>query len=98
MRANTGGFEAEIGVGLGLKWVGHKVEKNLQDEEIVAYLDVEYAENKVENILVTGHSCCGGIRALMSMEDEHNSSSFIKNWVVVENILMTGHSGGIRAL
>ncbi|GJY94368.1 beta carbonic anhydrase 5, chloroplastic isoform X2 [Tanacetum coccineum] len=26
---------------------------------------------------------CGGIRALMSMDDEDNSSSFIKNWVVV---------------
>ncbi|GJR80552.1 putative reverse transcriptase domain-containing protein [Tanacetum coccineum] len=38
---------------------------------------------EVENILVTGHSCCGGIRALMSMDDEDNSSSFIKNWVVV---------------
>jgi len=25
---------------------------------------------QVENILVIGHSCCGGIRALMSMEDD----------------------------
>nr|GEW55920.1 beta carbonic anhydrase 5, chloroplastic isoform X2 [Tanacetum cinerariifolium] len=38
---------------------------------------------QVENILVTGHSCCGGIRALMSMDDEDNSSSFILNWVMV---------------
>lgn len=30
---------------------------------------------QVENILVVGHSCCGGIRALMSMEDEMNSRS-----------------------
>ncbi|KAL8209546.1 hypothetical protein R6Q57_006278 [Mikania cordata] len=46
---------------------------------------LEFSVNalQVENILVTGHSCCGGIRALMSMEDEKNSSSFIKNWVVV---------------
>ncbi|GJS84777.1 beta carbonic anhydrase 5, chloroplastic isoform X2 [Tanacetum coccineum] len=46
---------------------------------------LEFSVNalQVENILVTGHSCCGGIRALMSMEDEDNSSSFIKNWVVV---------------
>ncbi|KAK9073966.1 hypothetical protein SSX86_006560 [Deinandra increscens subsp. villosa] len=46
---------------------------------------LEFSVNtlEVENILVTGHSCCGGIRALMSMEDEKNSSSFIKNWVVV---------------
>ncbi|CAI9304259.1 unnamed protein product [Lactuca saligna] len=46
---------------------------------------LEFSVNalQVENILVTGHSCCGGIRALMGMEDEENSSSFIKNWVVV---------------
>lgn len=28
---------------------------------------------QVENILVIGHSRCGGIRALMSMQDEANS-------------------------
>lgn len=28
---------------------------------------------QVENILVIGHSRCGGIRALMSMDDETNS-------------------------
>lgn len=46
---------------------------------------LEFSVNalEVQNILVTGHSCCGGIRALMSMEDEENSSSFIKNWVTV---------------
>ncbi|MED6204611.1 hypothetical protein PIB30_010733 [Stylosanthes scabra] len=46
---------------------------------------LEFAVNtlKVENILVIGHSCCGGIRALMSMEDDANSSSFIHNWVIV---------------
>ncbi|XP_071733662.1 beta carbonic anhydrase 5, chloroplastic-like isoform X2 [Rutidosis leptorrhynchoides] len=45
---------------------------------------LEFSVNtlEVENILVTGHSCCGGIRALMSMEDEEKSS-FIKNWVIV---------------
>lgn len=46
---------------------------------------LEFSVNTLEvpNILVTGHSCCGGIRALMSMEDEVNSSSFIRSWVVV---------------
>ncbi|KAK3414115.1 hypothetical protein EUGRSUZ_I02623 [Eucalyptus grandis] len=48
---------------------------------------LEFAVNslKVKNILVIGHSCCGGIRALMSMEnaDGDNSSSFIRNWVIV---------------
>ncbi|XP_021899965.1 beta carbonic anhydrase 5, chloroplastic isoform X2 [Carica papaya] len=45
---------------------------------------LEFAVNslEVENILVIGHSCCGGIRALMSMEDEVNSS-FIGSWVFV---------------
>ncbi|KAA8545658.1 hypothetical protein F0562_020891 [Nyssa sinensis] len=46
---------------------------------------LEFSVNtlEVENILVVGHSCCGGIRALMSMQDEVNSSSFIRSWVVV---------------
>ncbi|KAJ0262840.1 Beta carbonic anhydrase 5 [Hirschfeldia incana] len=38
---------------------------------------------EVENILIIGHSRCGGIQALMSMEDEGDSRSFIHNWVVV---------------
>ncbi|KAJ0252017.1 Beta carbonic anhydrase 5 [Hirschfeldia incana] len=37
---------------------------------------------EVENILVIGHSRCGGIQALMSME-EVDSRSFIHNWVIV---------------
>ncbi|GAA0158112.1 dehydratase [Lithospermum erythrorhizon] len=46
---------------------------------------LEFAVNslKVENILVIGHSRCGGIRALISMQDDDNSSSFIKSWVMV---------------
>ncbi|XP_057751388.1 beta carbonic anhydrase 5, chloroplastic-like isoform X1 [Arachis stenosperma] len=49
---------------------------------------LEFAVNtlEVEHILVIGHSCCGGIRALMSMQDDANessSSSFINSWVVV---------------
>ncbi|XP_022149317.1 beta carbonic anhydrase 5, chloroplastic isoform X2 [Momordica charantia] len=36
---------------------------------------------EVENIFVIGHSCCGGIRALMSMQDE-KPSCFITNWVI----------------
>lgn len=45
---------------------------------------LEFAVNtlQVENILVIGHSCCGGIRALMSMDGEVDSS-FIKRWVIV---------------
>ncbi|CAA7034823.1 unnamed protein product [Microthlaspi erraticum] len=51
---------------------------------------LEFAVNsvQVENILVVGHSRCGGIRALMTMDDDEteediDSRSFIKNWVVV---------------
>ncbi|KAG6425026.1 hypothetical protein SASPL_115449 [Salvia splendens] len=45
---------------------------------------LEFAVNslEVENVLVVGHSCCGGIKALMSLQDEV-VSSFIRNWVVV---------------
>lgn len=44
---------------------------------------LEFAVNSllVENILVVGHSCCGGIRALMSMQDD-GTTGFIKSWVV----------------
>ncbi|XP_047938055.1 beta carbonic anhydrase 5, chloroplastic-like isoform X2 [Salvia hispanica] len=44
---------------------------------------LEFAVNslEVENVLVVGHSCCGGIKALMSLEDEV-ISSFIRNWVI----------------
>ncbi|XP_077212777.1 beta carbonic anhydrase 5, chloroplastic-like [Tasmannia lanceolata] len=47
---------------------------------------LEFAVNtlEVENIFVIGHSRCGGIRALMSMQDEVDSSgSFIRRWVSV---------------
>ncbi|GAY58844.1 hypothetical protein CUMW_189910 [Citrus unshiu] len=45
---------------------------------------LEFAVNsvKVENILVIGHSRCGGIHALMSMQDEEDPS-FIRSWVLV---------------
>ncbi|XP_019440341.1 PREDICTED: beta carbonic anhydrase 5, chloroplastic-like [Lupinus angustifolius] len=46
---------------------------------------LEFAVNSllIENILIIGHSCCGGIRALMSMQDDENASSFIKSWVII---------------
>jgi carbonic anhydrase len=47
---------------------------------------IEYAilHLKVENIVVIGHSCCGGIKGLMSVPDDGSTSSdFIENWVQI---------------
>ncbi|CAH8297826.1 unnamed protein product [Eruca vesicaria subsp. sativa] len=48
---------------------------------------MEYPITKlnVENILVIGHSRCGGIEALMSIEDDAapNKSIFIEDWVKI---------------
>ncbi|XP_065873799.1 carbonic anhydrase 2 isoform X2 [Euphorbia lathyris] len=47
---------------------------------------IEYAvlHLKVENIVIIGHSCCGGIKGLMSIPDDGAcSSDFIENWVQI---------------
>ncbi|MCD9638792.1 Phospholipase A2 crotoxin acid subunit CA [Datura stramonium] len=47
---------------------------------------IEYAvlHLKVENILVIGHSTCGGIQALMKLpEDGSESTEFIENWMKI---------------
>ncbi|KAG9449959.1 hypothetical protein H6P81_009924 [Aristolochia fimbriata] len=47
---------------------------------------IEYAvlHLKVENILVIGHSCCGGIKGLMSIPDDGaTSTAFIEDWVKI---------------
>ncbi|XP_024168086.1 beta carbonic anhydrase 5, chloroplastic isoform X3 [Rosa chinensis] len=49
--------------------------------ETNAALEFSVNSLEVKNILVVGHSCCGGIRALMSMNDEIDKS-FIQSWVV----------------
>ncbi|XVF39629.1 hypothetical protein PTKIN_Ptkin01aG0049000 [Pterospermum kingtungense] len=48
--------------------------------ETNAALEFAVKTLQVENILIIGHSCCGGIQTLMSMRDSADSS-FIKSWV-----------------
>ncbi|KAL1100507.1 hypothetical protein V6Z11_D05G234200 [Gossypium hirsutum] len=48
--------------------------------ETNAALEFAVKTLQVENILIIGHSCCGGIQTLMSMQD-NSDSSFIKTWV-----------------
>ncbi|KAL6218340.1 PREDICTED: beta carbonic anhydrase 5, chloroplastic [Fragaria vesca subsp. vesca] len=50
--------------------------------ETNAALEFSVNSLEVKNILVVGHSCCGGIRALMSMNDEVDKSNFVQSWVV----------------
>ncbi|CAN8229573.1 unnamed protein product [Cochlearia groenlandica] len=50
--------------------------------ETKAALEFSVNTLNVENILIVGHSRCGGIQALMGMKDEVESSSFIHNWVI----------------
>ncbi|WZZ09547.1 hypothetical protein YC2023_095468 [Brassica napus] len=51
--------------------------------ETKAALEFSVNTLNVENILIIGHSRCGGIQALMSMQGEGDSRSFIHNWVKV---------------
>ncbi|ONM39910.1 carbonic anhydrase3 [Zea mays] len=47
---------------------------------------IEYAvcALKVEVLVVIGHSCCGGIRALLSLQDgAPDNFHFVENWVKI---------------
>ncbi|KAK6257085.1 hypothetical protein QUC31_000544 [Theobroma cacao] len=53
--------------------------------ETNAALEFAVKTLEVENILIIGHSCCGGIQTLMSMRDD-GDSSFIKSWVTTGKV------------
>ncbi|XP_021285334.1 beta carbonic anhydrase 5, chloroplastic-like isoform X2 [Herrania umbratica] len=53
--------------------------------ETNAALEFAVKTLEVENILIIGHSCCGGIQTLMSMRDD-GDSSFIKSWVTTGTV------------
>lgn len=54
--------------------------------ETNAALEFAVKTLQVENILIIGHSCCGGIQTLMSMRDNGNSSSLINSWVTIGKV------------
>lgn len=72
-------------MGSRLQWISiFWLNLNLMDQVFIAGHNIVWinricftrqfnAPMQVKNILVTGHSCCGGIRALMSMNDEADS-------------------------
>lgn len=43
------------------------VSLGLENIDLYAYFCIYL---QVENLLIIGHSCCGGIKALMSLQDE----------------------------
>ncbi|CAL5324266.1 unnamed protein product [Camellia sinensis] len=71
-----------------LSFKSQKFLENLECYENLAKSQASKTLGFVENILVIGHSCCGGIRALMSMQDDVNSSpSDIIGLILVKNLI-----------
>ncbi len=50
---------------------------------VSAAIEFAVVNLKVENVIVLGHRQCGGIRALMTNNQEIRSDSFVDNWVSV---------------
>ncbi|XWS60729.1 hypothetical protein CRYUN_Cryun07bG0060800 [Craigia yunnanensis] len=55
----------------------------LRHTEIGAVIEYAVTALKVENILIVGHSRCGGIERLMSLPDHSHTYDFIDDWVKI---------------
>ncbi|WRX19298.1 Carbonic anhydrase - like 5 [Theobroma cacao] len=58
-------------------------DSRLRHTEIGSAIEYVVKALKVENILVIGHSRCGGIKRLMKLPDESYTYDFIDQWVQI---------------
>ncbi|PPD70232.1 hypothetical protein GOBAR_AA39666 [Gossypium barbadense] len=55
----------------------------LRHTEIGSVIEYAVKELQVDNILIMGHSRCGGIKRLMSLPDQTQTYDFIDEWVKI---------------
>eukprot|EP00252_Welwitschia_mirabilis_P001170 TRINITY_DN11090_c0_g1_i1.p1 TRINITY_DN11090_c0_g1~~TRINITY_DN11090_c0_g1_i1.p1 ORF type:complete len:282 (+),score=27.53 TRINITY_DN11090_c0_g1_i1:222-1067(+) len=79
-------FGFQLGEAFVVRNIANMVPPYEQQEYPCTSAAIEYAvlHLKVEHIMVVGHSCCGGIKALMSMPDDGPmKTAFIEKWVKI---------------